>query len=249
MAKLTDTLQVELEDEVNKTFKSFDNEAEQIESLFKHVKYYFAGFKSPKVITLISEVNYNDRVILADSLLLLGLDNYLGSEHHFYAGLPNYVAKGLDKSYLASNIASALSKKINKYPRNRTFLSRMVYYGKELYLIDKFLPDNEDYQKIGYTQEEMDWAIANEEQIWRHFIEQEFLYSTDPKLNQRFLDPAPFSKFGLELDSESPGRLGRYIGWQIVKAFIDKNPNITPQQLLALPADDILKESNYKPRK
>jgi hypothetical protein len=179
----------------------------------------------------------------------LGLDNYLGSEHHFYAGLPNYVAKGLDKSYLASNIASALSKKINKYPRNRTFLSRMVYYGKELYLIDKFLPDNEDYQKIGYTQEEMDWAIANEEQIWRHFIEQEFLYSTDPKLNQRFLDPAPFSKFGLELDSESPGRLGRYIGWQIVKAFIDKNPNITPQQLLALPADDILKESNYKPRK
>jgi uncharacterized protein YjaZ len=63
------------------------------------------------------------------------------------------------------------------------------------------------------------------------------------------LDPAPFSKFGLELDSESPGRLGRYIGWQIVRAFFDKNPNITPQQLLTLSADDILKESNYKPRK
>ncbi|WP_394975221.1 gliding motility lipoprotein GldB [uncultured Croceitalea sp.] len=249
IAKLTDTLQVELEDEVDKVFKSFDKESEEIESLFRHIKYYFPNFTAPKVITLISEVNYNDRVILADSLLLLGLDNYLGSEHHFYAGLPNYVAKGLDKSYLTSNMASAISKKINRYPRNRTFLSRMVYYGKELYLIDKFLPNNKNYQKISYTQEEMNWALTNEEQIWRHFIEQELLYSTNPKLNQRFLDPAPFSKFGLELDSESPGRLGRYIGWQIVRAFMDKNQNITPKQLLSLPADDILKESNYKPRK
>ncbi|GMN10551.1 gliding motility lipoprotein GldB [Croceitalea sp. MTPC9] len=249
IAKLTDTLQVELEDEVDKVFKDFDNESEQIESLFKHIKYYFPVFKEPKVITVISEVNYNDRTILADSLLFLGLDNYLGREHHFYAGLPNYVAKGLDKAYLGSNIASTFAKKVNRYPRNRSFLSRMVYYGKELYLIDKLLPSNEDYQIIGYTQEEMDWANANEEQIWRYFIEQELLYSTDVKLDQRFLDPAPFSKFGLELDSESPGRLGRYVGWQIVQAFAEKNPKITLQQILDLPADEIFKKSNYKPKR
>lgn len=249
IAKSTDTLQLELENEVDKVFKDFAKESEEMTALFKHITYYFPGFKAPKVITLISEVNYNDRVILADSLLLLGLDNYLGAEHRFYAGLPNYVAKGLDKSYLLPNMASAIAKKVNGYPRDRTFLSRMVYYGKELYLIDKFLPNKEDYQKINYTKEEMDWALENEEQIWRHFIEQELLYSTAPKLNQRFLDPAPFSKFGLELDSESPGRLGRYIGWQIVKAFVNKNPTITPSQLLSIPADDILKKSNYKPRK
>lgn len=249
VAKLTDTLQIELEDEVNKVFKDFDEESEGIASLFQHFKYYFPGFYAPKVITVISDVNYNGRVILADSLLLLGLDNYLGREHHFYAGLPNYVSKGLDKTYLTSNIASALAKKVNKYPRNRSFLSRMIYYGKELYLIDRLLPNNDDYQKIGYTKEELEWSEINEEQIWRYFVEQELLYSTDSKLDRRFLDPAPFSKFGLELDSESPGRLGRFMGWQIVKAFMDKNPNITPVQLLSLPADDIFKKSNYKPKR
>lgn len=249
IAKLTDTLQLELEEEVANTFKKFDEESDNIQSLFKHFKYYFPKFNSPKVITLINEVKYNDRVILADSLLLIGLDNYLGREHRFYAGLPNYVSKGLDKAYLTANIASALTKQVNKYPRNRSFLSRMVFYGKELYLIDKLLPNNEDYQKINYTKEEMGWSIANEEQIWRYFVEQELLYSTDSRLDRRFLDPAPFSKFQLELDSESPGRLGRYIGWQIVKAFMVKNPNITPAQLINLPADDIFKESNYKPKR
>lgn len=249
IAKLTDTLQIELEEEVDKVFNDFDTQIEEITSLFKHFKYYFPRFYPPKVITVISDVNYNDRVILADSLLLLGLDNYLGEEHYFYSGLPNYVAKGLDKDYLTSNIASALAKRVNKYPRNRSFLSRMVYYGKELYLIDRLIPNTEDYQKIGYTKEELDWARLNEEQIWRHFIEEELLYSTDAKLDRRFLDPAPFSKFGLELDSESPGRLGRYMGWQIVKAFMEKNPNIGPKQLLSLPADDIFKKSNYKPKR
>jgi len=249
IAKLTDTLQLELEEEVDKQFGDFVQESEEIESLFRHFKYYFPIFKAPKVITVISEVAYNNRVILADSLLLIGLDNYLGKEHRFYEGLPNYVSKGLDKAYFAPNIGSALAKKVNKYPRDRTFLSRMIYYGKELYLLDKLLPNNEDYQKIGYTTDEIDWAIANEEQIWRYFVEQQLLYSTDSELDRRFLDPAPFSKFQLELDIESPGRLGRFVGWQIVNAFMNKNSSITLDQLLDLPADTIFKKSNYKPKR
>jgi uncharacterized protein YjaZ len=66
-------------------------------------------------------------------------------------------------------------------------------------------------------------------------------------LNPRFLDPAPFSKFGLELDNESPGRLGRYIGWQIIKAFMDNNA-IGLKQMLTMPEEEIFKKSNYKPR-
>lgn len=245
--KLKDTLQKELQQEVDQAFGDFQEESVALELLFKHIKYYFPEFKAPKVITLISEVQYQNRIVLTDSLLLLGLDNYLGSEHRFYEGLPNYVAKVLDKRYLTSDIASAFAKKVNPYPRNRTFLSRMVHYGKELYLKDRLLPSNSDSQKIGYTDDEIRWAQNNEEQIWRYFIEQELLYSTDSQLARRFLDPAPFSKFGLELDSESPGRLGRYMGWQIVRRFMDKNPELTLIELLDMPPDELFKESNYKP--
>ncbi|MEM9361074.1 MAG: gliding motility lipoprotein GldB [Bacteroidota bacterium] len=248
-AKLTDTLQMELSDEVNKTFGSFSKENEDLESLFKYISFYFPGTDAPKVVTLISDVRYEDRVILTDSLLLLGLDNYLGKEHHFYQSLPRYVAQGLDKKYLVSDVASAFTKKVLKYPRNRTFLSRMIHYGKELYIKDKLLPENSDAQKINYTQEQADWAKANEEQIWRYFVERELLYSTESSLDRRFLDPAPFSKFQLALDNESPGRLGRYMGWQIVRAFMERNPEVELVNLLDMPADELFKNSNYKPKR
>lgn len=249
VAKLTDTLQLEIQQEIEKNLADFNQQEEAIKSLFKHIKYYFPAFKTPKVVTIISDVQYEDRIVLTDSLLLIGVDNYLGSEHRFYAGLPNYVAQNLSQEYLTADIASAFAKTINRYPRNRSFLSRMVYYGKELYIKDRLIPNTEDHQRINYTKEEIDWAAANEEQIWRYLIERELLYSTDSKLDRRFLDPAPFSKFQLELDSESPGRLGRYMGWQIVRAYMDKNPETSLTELLDMPADDIFKKSNYKPKK
>ncbi|WP_343487659.1 gliding motility lipoprotein GldB [Allomuricauda sp. d1] len=248
-ATLNDTLQIALHKAVDSVFTDFDEVETDLESLFKHIAHYFPRYKVPKTVTLISRVDYNNRVILSDSLLLIGLDNYLGHGHKFYAGLSNYIAKGLDKKYLTSDVASAFAKTVNPYPRDRTFLSRMVHYGKELYLKDKLLPNATDAQKIGYTDDEMGWAKANEEQMWRHFIEQELLYSTDSSLDRKFLDPAPFSKFGLELDSESPGRLGRYLGWQIVRAYAEKNDNVGLIELLDMPADELFKKSNYKPRR
>ncbi len=247
IAKMQDSLQIELLQQVGNTFNSFEDERAALEQLFKHIKYYFPEQPTPHIITVTNDVDYNNRIILADTLLLIGLDNYLGPAHKYYGGFQRYIAKSLDRAYLASDIVSSFAKKVVPRPRDRTFLARMIYFGKELYLKDKLLPKADDTVKIGYTEEELNWAMANEEPIWRNFIEQEHLYSTDNGLNPRFLDQAPFSKFGLELDNESPGRLGRYIGWQIVRAFMENN-DIELKQLLAMPAEELFKKSNYKPR-
>ncbi|UCD62083.1 MAG: gliding motility lipoprotein GldB [Flavobacteriaceae bacterium] len=248
IARLNDTLQKELYNEVNAEFPNFAKETADLELLFKHIVYYFPDYKVPKVITVISDVDYSNRVILADTLLLIGLDNYLGKDHRFYGGIEQYIAAGLDKDYLMSDVASAFSKTKIRFPSDRTFLAQIIFYGKELYLKDKLLPLASDAQKIVYTDEDLEWARVNEEQIWRYFIEREILYSTDNMLSPRFLDPAPFSKFRLELDNESPGRLGRYMGWQIVRAFMNNN-EVKLNQLLNLSAEEIFKKSNYKPKK
>jgi len=249
VAKMGDTIQRELSTEVEKVFGDFGRETDELRSFFQHVAYYFPNNKVPKVITMAAEVDYNNRLVLTDTLLLLGLQNYLGKDHHFYQGVQRYVAQGLDRHYLVSDVAGAFAKKVNRYPRNRSFLSRMIYYGKELYLKDMLLPDLTDAQKIGYTEEQLQWAMANEEQMWRYFIQNELLYSTDAKLDRRFLDPAPFSKFQLEIDSESPGRLGRYVGWQLVRVFAERNAETSLGELLTMPPDELFKEANYKPRK
>jgi len=248
VAKLKDTVQVELLSETDQLFSDFSEQKHDLVQLFKHIKYYFPDYTLPKVVTVISDVDYNNRIILADSLLLIGLDNYLGPEHRFYEGLPKYIAAGLDKKYLTSDVASAFAKHVVPKPKDRSFLAQMVYYGKELYVKDQLVPFVTDAQKINYSEQQLDWAIANEEQIWRNFIEQEHLYSTNSRLGQRFLDPTPFSKFGLDLDNESPGRIGRFLGWQIVRGFMEKN-DVTLQQMLQLPAEEIFKKSNYKPKK
>ena len=246
--KLKDTLQIELLQEVQSTFNDFVKETDSLTLLFKHIKYYFPEYHIPKVVTLTNDVSYQNRIVLADTLLLIGLDNYLGPSHKFYGGFQRYVAATLDRRYLVSDVAGAFAKKVNPAPKDRSFLARMVYYGKELYIKDKIAPFISDAQKIGYAKEQLQWAEANEEQMWRYFIERELLYDTSLKLDARFLDPAPFSKFQLELDNESPGRLGRYVGWQIVRAFMEHN-EVSLQQMLRLSADEIFKKSNYKPKK
>lgn len=248
VAKMQDSLQKVLLSEVGKSFENADEITSDLERFYKHVLYYFPQQQVPKVVTVTSDVDYANRIILTDTLLLIALDNYLGKEHRFYEGLDRYIATGLEQQFLLSDVAGAFAKKMIPPPDERTFLARMIYYGKELYLKDRLIPFVTDAQKIGYTEEELAWAEANEEQIWRYFIERELLYSTDNQLGPRFLDPAPFSKFGLELDSESPGRLGRYMGWQIVRAFMDKS-ELGLNQLLQLPSDELFRRANYKPKK
>ncbi len=246
--KMRDSLQIELMAEVGKAFTDLDTIEEDLEGLLKHIVYYFPQTRVPQVITLTSEVDYSNRVILADSLLLIGLDNYLGADHRFYSSIDRYIAQDLDPRFLASDVASAYAHQLIKYPSNRIFLDRMIYYGKVLCLKDKWMPVATDGEKIHFTEDQVNWAEANEEEIWRYFIEKELLYSTDQELGPRFLEPAPFSKFRLELDSESPGRLGRYLGWMIVRAFIENN-EIGLQDMIVLPAEEIFKNSRYKPNK
>ena len=241
IAKMQDSLQIELRSAVDSAFADFEDKKQELVLLFKHITHYFPSYKVPTIITLTTDVDYQNRIILADTLLLIGVDNYLGKDHRFYGGIERYIAKGLDKIYLESDIVSAFSKQVVSPASDRTFLSQLI-------IKDLVLPWQTDAQKIGYTQEEIEWAQANEEQIWRYFIERELLYSTDNMLGPRFLDPAPFSKFRLELDNESPGRLGRYMGWKIVRAFMEKN-DVSPKDMLTLPADMIFKKANYKPKK
>ena len=133
-------------------------------------------------------------------------------------------------------------------PKDKTLLAEMIYAGKELYLKDLILPKYTDSDKIGYTPEQIKWSEENEGYMWRYFLEDQLLYSTDSKLSNRFINPAPFSKFYLEIDNESPGRVGAWIGWQIVRSYM-KNNEVSLDQLLQMDATEIFNQSKYKPKK
>jgi len=248
VAKINDTIQQEINTEVEKGFPNFTAEEDALLNLFQHTKYYFPSFKTPKVITITSEVDYRNKVLLTPDYLFISLDTYLGKEHPFYMGLQEYLKKNFEKDQILPDVAEKIGQVYVPKPEDKTFLAQMLYYGKLLYLKDVLLPKIEDFKKIGYTQDELDWAAANEDQVWRYFVERELIFDSDTDLYSRFLYPAPFSKFYLELDAESPARLGQYIGWQIIRQFMEKN-SISVQDMLATDAETIFNKANYKPKK
>lgn len=249
LAKKNDSLQQVLFKEVDDTFSSIKDTEAEIESLFNHLKYYFPEFNPPRVITTTNDVDYRNRVVVTDTIVVVSLDTYLGSDHEFYGGIQKFIRANFNKNQIVVDLASQYAQKYVYQSAHRTFLDEMIYFGKILYFKDKVIPFKTEAQRIGYNQEELNWAIANESYIWRYFVERELLFSTDKKLSSRFIVDAPFSKFYLEeIDTDSPGKVGQFIGWQIVKAYMNQN-NVSLKEMLITSPEEIYNNTKFKPRK
>lgn len=245
--RMTDTLDVLIAEKTREAFPDFKEETVDITKMYQHLKYYFPDTKIPRIITFNDRVVHQNRVFVTDTVTLIELDTYLGKDHEFYQGMQKYIASQMEPEYIVSDLTEAYAEKIILDTKRKNLLEEMIYHGKILYFKDKIIPFKTDAEKIKYTPEQLEWVKSNEEYIWRYFVDKELLFSTDAKLPGRFINPAPFSKFYLEqIDNESPGRVGRYIGWQIVKSYAEKN-DVDFTQLLNTPAQTIFNKAKYKP--
>ena len=246
--RMSDPIQQLQNKAVDSIFEDFSSIESEIISFYQHLKYYNKALKTPRLITVLSDVDYRNKVVVTDSIVLIALDTYLGADHEFYASFYDYIKQNLNKDQIVSDLATAYAEQLIYQPKRVTFLEEMIYFGKQLYLKDLLIPFKDNNQKIGYSSAQYEWAEENEFYIWQYFVEKELLYETDRKLLLRFIIPAPFSRFNLELDSESPGRLGQYIGWQIVKSYME-NKETPLLQMLQMEATEIFNNAKFKPKK
>ena len=245
--RLQDPIQLEI---FNEIIKQYDSVIFLEIGLFKFFKSHIElvdKFITPQVITVNTDIDYRNKVILSDSLLLIGLDNYLGPNHKFYDGIPEYIKEDFTIPGIFSDVAEKYA--YANIPRIEfyTFLDKIIYYGKVLYYKD-FTLDIEDRYKIGYSKVKMKWAKENEYFVWTYFIENNILFNPDNNLESRFINDSPFSRFYLEIDNESSEMIGKYIGWQIVKSYMKNNETSLKNMLNKSPID-IYNNSKYKPQK
>lgn len=246
--RIQSSLQQQIFNDVNLKFENLNDFELDLESLFKHLKYYDKAFKIPKVIMVADYVDYRTKLVVNEQLLIVNLANYLGKSHEFYQNIPVYFSDKMTPSQIIPEITEKYAQKYVFQSRRKTLLDEMIYFGKLHYFKDVMLPNVTDAQKIGYSQQDYDWSIANESQIWSHFVEKELLFSTQTKLFPRFTAPAPFSKFYLEIDNQSPGRIGQYIGWQIVRAYAKKT-NADVLSIMKTDTDEIFNKAKFKPKR
>lgn len=247
-AKINDPIFKELNVEVEKQFPDNSKFEEGLEMMVSRIKHYFPEEKTPRVITLVNEVLIEKKVFYTNDLILISLDTYLGKNHKFYEPFAEYQKANLETNQILPDLVTNFAFRKIMPSQDKTLISEMIYFGKLHYLKDLLLPETPNYQKIGYTEMQEKFCIENESQMWSYLVNEKLLYDNNIKNYQRFIEDGPFTKFYLEIDKESPGRVGQWLGWQIVKSYMENN-DVTLDQLLKTEPTVIFNKSGYKPKK
>lgn len=248
-----DKAYADLSKEVDSVFPSMASEEQSLSQVFKYIKYYYPNARVPKFIAFIS--GFAVQMPIGDKYMGIGLDMFLGKDSQFYRAIvtsvPVYLSRRFSPEYISPRIAETYAREelFPEKEENRSLISKMIYSGKILYFMDKVLDDQvPDEVKIGYTPEQLNWCKKYEGNIWAFFMENELLFSTDYPKMQVFLSEGPFTP-GIGEKNQSAPKLGIWTGWQIVRKYMEKNPEITLQQLMEEnDAQKILSASKYKPK-
>lgn len=231
-------------------YKDLTKVEQGLTEAFRHWKYYFPEVKLPRVYTFISGGDYTNPVQLVDSVLIIALDNYLGKDFKPYLtdGLALYQLDRMKEDHIVPDcVREIVNAMYQGVPAPATLLGGMVEAGKRQYIMDALIPEVPGYLKMDYTKEQYSWAEKNETHVWAALVENRLLYSSDGQSSQMFLADGPFT---MEFSKDSPPRLGEWIGLQIIRSFMQKNPEITLQMMMQEnDAQKILTLSGYKPEK
>ena len=225
----------------------------ELTDAFRRIKYYYPVAKLPsKIYAYFS--GFQAQTMIGDDYFGIGLDMFLGADSKFYPALTENIPHYISRRFTPDNIALRVSESIireNLFPENdndKTLLAKMIYNGKIMYFMDQILPDVPDSTKIGYTSKQLQWCNDFKANIWGYFLEQNLLYESDYQKIQMYLTEAPFTP-GLGEKNDSAPKLGIWTGWQIVRQYMDKHPEVTLKQLMSNTDEQkILNDSKYRPK-
>jgi hypothetical protein len=234
--------------ETRQVFGDLSDLKAQFAGAFANLKYYYPDFVPPRVQTVISALDSD--IYFSDSLIIVSLDSYLGPGARFRPNVYEYQLV----QYVKENIVPScmliygISDRFNKTElQDKTVLADMMAYGKSFYFAKRMLPCVPDSIFIWYTSQEIKGSRKNQDLIWKRLIDDKVLYSTSHMVKQKYLGERPKT---LDVGPECPGRIAQWIGWQIVNAYMEANPDVTlPQMMNQRSAEKIFKDSKYKPKR
>jgi hypothetical protein len=234
-----------------KEFADFEPYRSDLEKACKYIQYYFPEDTINRVTTFISTFQYGSVFMQETKEFGIGLDMYLGADFEVYGLLdpqnfPTYRTRKFEPYRIVPNcVQTYVDYKMGSYD-GTNFIEQAIHEGKKLYLLDLLLPDIEDSLKINYTQQQQGWVEEQESNMWTYLVEKEVLFNTNKNdFTRHYFNDGPFTTpFG----NESAPRTGAWIGWQIVRKYMEKYPKTSVHQLMAdKNAQAIFQKSKYRP--
>jgi len=153
------------------------------------------------------------------------------------AYLPTDVLKG----WLESEVMADSSAMPN------TLLDHILQFGKVLAVAKRCFPKVADTILTGFSQQQLVFCMENEFLMWSSLVQDQKLYTKDPRVISKFMNEAPFSP---GMPAESPGKAAVWLGWRIVESFLERNPTEFSNLFsMRWTPEAVLQKSGYNPKK
>lgn len=245
---------VVLLDTIHEVLGGFDLKA-AVEPPLKRYKFYFPNRPTPQVVGYVDGYPRTaqaglDQVFISPNYLGIGLHYFMGPDFQYYPiDLPRYIRRRCTPEHIPALVAHKIADVIIPEPdlsQNPVLVDYVICEGIKLYLVDKLLgPEVNDTLKLFYDATQIDWANLYEGRIYKDLVVD--LYSADAELQRRYVDDSPFTS---QLNRSSAPRLGQFIGWRIVRAYMQKHPDTGLDALVEMrDYQKIFKDSGYRPPK
>jgi hypothetical protein len=159
---------------------------------------------------------------------------------------PNYISKRFTpETIVVNNMKNIIDDIYPEKLSGKAMVEQMVEKGKRLYVLDKLLPNTADTLKIGYSSNQLKGCYSNEGSIWNFFLTNNYLYNNEQAILKNYLSESPNTQ---ELGPNAPGFIGLFVGWQIVKKYMEKHEDMPLLELLQMDARKVFEESKYRPK-
>lgn len=197
---------------------------------------------------ILGNFDYNMRVICTDTFLAIDISQYVIDEYKSlnYYNLPMYMVEMLDSTHLLPDCMAAVG--MTLLPRNyapQSLLEYMVDNGKVQYFLAQVLPDVAPEHRIRYTNQQWNWAVENESNVWGYLLQNQLLYDSDWNRIRGFVNEGPQTP---QFSNSAP-RLADFVGLQIITAYMENNKVSMPELFANTDAQKILTQSRYKPQR
>lgn len=230
----------ELEQEKEKLWEELPIHEKAINKAFQYLSYHFGDSILPKQVFYINKLF--SQINCSNQSISVGLENYISPESTVIRSIPSeefyqWQKDRMDIQYLERDILMAWIQVHLFNEMDGKLAEHIIQAGKILYVLNASFPKAEPNYILRYTKEQYDWTEKNEANIWSYMVSEQMLFKSDASYKTNFLNEGPTT---VGLSPDAPDRIGQYIGYKIVKGYMDKNKSLSLRELLSTEYNSIL---------
>lgn len=236
-----DTFIQKLEKEIAVKFSDTKVHETSILEGFKKIKTHLPKSKLPTSIVFMNSL-FVSNAFSTEKEIGIGLERYLGATSASIQRLPSepfytWVKEGMEVRFLERDaLASWMMTHIVVDEEGANLAQKMIRWGKILYLTEAAFPEVDKSIILRYSDKDLEWATENEYSFWKYLIDEELLFKVDEQMIQNMISDGPFTP---GLPEKAPDRLGQYLGWRMVKNYMETTET-SFEELLKMPYNEIL---------